>query len=197
MTTLLNYSICRLGHYLHELNKEKSSLGASQTANFQNALRKMNYVRFGSIMMTIFAVSYQVGAPGSAGEKMSKPFTPIFYDNTKFNVLVIISPTLCCLLHSLMLYMVRRPQPKSGGSSEKTKGSKESTPGPQSRTRPSTASSYVDLKEVVGEMPAVPGFEVATIAPEVAKLPVEAPEVAKIDIAENVETAVRTEACEV
>jgi hypothetical protein len=185
MTAVLNYSIFKLGLYLHELNKEKSSLGA-QSTNFHNALRKMTYVRVCSIMMTVFAVSYQILSPGSARDRVAKPFTPIFYDTSTFSGLTVIPALLACGLHSLLLYMLRRPQPKSGGSSEKTK---ESTPQLQSRsskTRPSTASSYVDLNPLHIEAPE-----------DLAKIPVptEAEDVAKIAVsngAPDVEIAVRT-----
>jgi len=193
MTLVLNVSICKLGLYLHELNKEKSSLG-SQSTNFQNALRKMTYVRVGSIMMTVFAVSFQVLSPGSVRDRVAKPFTPIIYDNSTFQGMNIISPLLACGLHSLLLYMVRRPQPKSGASSERTK---ESTPKLQSRsskTRPSTASSYVDLNACTVEMPTIQTEE------DVAKTAVliESPEdVAKIAVpTEDVEIEVRAGAPE-
>jgi len=192
MTCFLNFSICKLSLYLHELNKEKETLGAP-SSNFQTALRKMMYVRVGSIMMTIFAVGFQTVSPGSSVSKISKPFTPITYDNATFSIMNMISPCLITGLHVLILYMMRRPQSKSASSSEKTKESTPKLPSRTSRTtRPSTASSYVDLNAGMAEAPE-DKIAVSIEAPEdVAKVavPTNAPEDgAKVEVRTEAEVA--------
>jgi len=122
MTLGLNISICKLTRYLNQLNQEKHTLGATSVTNFEAALRKMKYVGVGSTLLLICALIFQVGLPGSGAlDRIARPFTPILYDNRTFQGLGIVSPCLACGIHSLFLYMLRRPQPKSEKSSEKTR----------------------------------------------------------------------------
>jgi hypothetical protein len=159
LTLVLNVSICKLSRYLHELNQEKTKLGAA-TTNFNEALRKMMYIRVFSIAMTIAAVLFQLALPGGGIDRISRPFTPIVYDNTKFSGLSLISPLLCTLLHSLLLYMLRRPQPKSERPSERTKETSTSS----TLSRPSHPSTLPPTNISMTPPVAVTVSEVADVA---------------------------------
>jgi len=117
MTLLLNVSICKLTNYLKQLNQEQNSLGTTGT-NFRSAMRKMLYVRVISISLTIIVFSYSIFAPGGAKDRTATPFTPIVIDNRTFAGQSLVTPTMICLIHSMLLYMLRRPQSKSEKSSK-------------------------------------------------------------------------------
>jgi hypothetical protein len=137
LIVVLNISISKLCSYLQKMTQEKAVLGAVGT-NFDGPLRKMMWVRVTSILITVFAAAFQLAAPGSAFDRISKPYTPIVLDNATFNILVVISPTLACTLHCWLFYLLRRPQPKSERSSEKNVTMKESSSSPG---RPSVVTS--------------------------------------------------------
>jgi len=130
IATVLNVSISKLSGYLRQLTQEMNTLGGTPT-NYGAALRKMLIVGVYTSVITIAACAFEIAAPGHAADNLSHPFTPIFYNNSKFSALTLVYPALVCCLHSLCLYMIRRPQPKS------EKPTKESG---SAVTRPSTAS---------------------------------------------------------
>jgi len=165
MTTVLNTCICKLARYLKDLTQEKGTLGATGS-NFEAAVRKMWWVRIGSILLTIFAASFQIASPGATLDRMAKPYTPIIYDNAKFNPVTIVTGLLACGLHSLLLYMLRRPQPKSERASQKTTtietSSTSTPPRPSRSSRPSTLIPHTSPKSIPMEAPVVDGVPVAS-----------------------------------
>jgi len=131
MLVVLNISSCKLARYLYELTQERSSsttLAPATNTNFESVLKKMWWVRMSSIFITISAVLFQLAAPGGALDCLAKPFTPIRYDNTSFQVLSIIFPMIACVLHSVLLCMLRRPQFKSEKLATKETSSPTPTP---------------------------------------------------------------------
>jgi hypothetical protein len=147
MTAVLNLGVWKLSRYLYQLMQEKQTLG-SEGSNFSNTFRKMRWVHFVTLAVTVAAVSYQLFSPGAAITRISKPFTPIFLDNTVFSLLTVISPTLVCTLLSIMLYSLRRPQSKNEKTSERStkelsSSTKElsSSPGRPSRSSLLTTST--------------------------------------------------------
>jgi len=113
MMVVVNISSCKLARYLHELAPERSSIDTATTSNVESVLKKMWWIRMSSIFITIFAALFQFFAPGGALDCLAKPFNPIVYDNTKFQGVSIIVPMVTCVLHSVLLSMLRRPQFKS------------------------------------------------------------------------------------
>jgi len=123
---VLNVCIFKLSRYLHHLTQERSSLGAVD-ANFSSALRKMLYVRIGSIIFAIIVFVYQIFTSDGILDRVSKPYSPFTpYDNTIFVFSSILGFLLVALLHTLLLYVLRRPQAKgSERTSERTPSKKE------------------------------------------------------------------------
>jgi len=109
---VLNITTSRLSGYLRKLTQEKDALGGTAT-NFGPALRKMMWVRIYMIAILILVMLYLIAGPGGASSTLSKPSQPIFYDNATFTALNVVPPLLSCILHCTLLYMLRRPQPKS------------------------------------------------------------------------------------
>jgi len=132
ITTVLNVSIYKLSTYLRQLSQEINVIGGTAT-NYSTALRKMFSVGVYITAITTAACIFELAAPGHAVDNLSRPNAPILYVTATFSGQSLIYPVLACFLHSLLLYMIRRPQPKS------EKNTKESDSG---GTRPSTASSW-------------------------------------------------------
>jgi len=109
---VLVVSISKLSGYLGQLTQEITTLGGKPT-NYGGALRKMRFVGVYTLVITILACVFEIAAPGHAADNLSHPNTPIVYKNSTFAALTLVYPGLVCLAHSLLLYMIRRPQPKS------------------------------------------------------------------------------------
>jgi len=123
---VLNVCICGLARYLQRLTQQQGSIGMS--TNFSHALRKMLFVRVGSIVIFVIVVLYQVLGPDGTLVRVSTPYMPILkYNSTTFSFSNIVGIFLIAVLHVLLLYMLRRPQAKSQRTSERTPAKEIST----------------------------------------------------------------------
>jgi len=136
---VLNVCICKLARYLQHLTQERKTLGATET-DFSSALRKMMYVRVGSIFFFLLAFLYEIFAPGNGAlDRISAPNTHIMpYDNAVFTWSTNIGIFLVILIQSLLLYILRRPRAKgSERTSERTQKDSTKEISSSSSSRPS------------------------------------------------------------
>jgi len=132
ISAVLNVAIFKLSGYLHQLTQDRTILGGTGT-NYSVALRKMCFVSVYTVVIAMMACVFELAAPGHAVDNLSHPNATIFYINSTFSGLALVYPALVCFAHSLLLYMIRRPQPNS------EKNTKESGSG---GPRPSTTSGW-------------------------------------------------------
>jgi len=139
---VLNVCLSKLSSYLHRLTQEQSAIGVAN-GNFTTALRKMLYVRVGSIVTVLLVFIYQLFEPlEGAIAYVSTPDTPIIpYDNSVFVANAVIGFFLVGGLHCLFLYMLSRPQAKGSERTSQRTPSEKTPPKELSTSAPSRPSA--------------------------------------------------------
>jgi len=133
---VLNACICSLSRYLHRLTQELSAIGSG--SNFRTALRKMVYVRIGSVVIFTLVVVYQIFGGDGIKERLSATNAPILrYQSTTFQFDAIAGITLIAILQGLLLYMLRRPQPKAASQRSSRSPKEPSSTTSATESRPS------------------------------------------------------------
>jgi len=137
---VLNVCICTLSRYLHKLTEQQSAIGLD--SNFRSALRKMMYVRIGSIVIYSLVAVYQIF--GNDGIKSRLSAAPILrYQSTTFEFNAITGILLMAILHMALLYMLRRPQSSAKASQRSISRSPKEPTEPTSTTTTESRPSFV------------------------------------------------------
>jgi len=147
IVAVLNVSIAKLSRYLRQLTQEVTSVGGTAT-NYGTALRKMSFVGVITVGIAIIACIFEIAAPGHIVDNLSHPGAPIFYINSQVSAQTLVFPALICVLHSLLLYMIRRPRSKSETTTKESSSAARQPSG--SVWRPSVAGKSLVTVDVAG-----------------------------------------------
>jgi len=144
---VINVTLHTLSAYLKSLTQEKSTLGVVGT-DFNSTLKKMMRVRVMSGLSVACGILIQIALPGiGALERLARPYSPIFVDNTVFVPTQCLSPLGVCGLNCLFLYIIKRPQ----SDSEKSSMQRPTTATASSRvSRSASTSAPKKVQSLVG-----------------------------------------------